>query len=338
MRLKSAIKTSSALLLDRTGALSLLLRKNCRNSAFVLMYHRVIGARDLKSVRVQPGMYVLADTFKRHAAFLNRHFRVISLAELVGRIQEKKPLGGFCAITFDDGWKDNFSHALPVLKQYNLPATIFLATGYVGTHRLFWPEEAMFYLSRPDLSATIAGAGINLPDGLVKAWDSTDEKGDVFYDRVINELKNWNPESRDQLFSQLRQHLGPPPFGRLLMDWDEVRQMQNTGLISFGAHTAAHVILDQVSRTRAENEILQSRKDIEDRLGAAAELFSYPNGNFTPALKEILRRCGFKGAVTTRRAWIGKDSDLFEIPRIGIHQDVGCSPALFKARLVAKRF
>lgn len=109
------------------------------------MYHRVLASRDSEQVFVQPGMYVLSETFQRQVAFLKENFKIVSLEEMVERIKNRRDISRCCAITFDDGWKDNFCHAFPVLEKFSLPATIFLATGFVGTKRLFWPEEVTYY-------------------------------------------------------------------------------------------------------------------------------------------------------------------------------------------------
>lgn len=114
--------------------------------------------------------------------------------------------------------------------------------------------------------------------------------------------------------------------------------MKKSGLVNFGAHTANHVILDQVSLQEAEREIIQSRKELENQLSVRPELFAYPNGNYNRDLPVILLRNNFKGAVNTHKKWFGKEVPLFGIPRIGIHEDVSCTIPLFFARILLKRF
>ena len=122
------------------------------------------------------------------------------------------------------------------------------------------------------------------------------------------------------------------------MNWDEIRGMQASGLIEFGAHTHSHVMLDQVSLAEAEQEIQLSRDEIERQLGVAPTLFAYPNGNYTPELEALLVRHGFKAAVTTRKDWLKMGVSLFRIPRIGMHEDVSNTIPLFLSRLLFKRF
>ena len=86
-------------------------------------------------------MYVTTDTFDRQIQFLKKKFEVVHLEELLSNVLSGRQIGRHCAITFDDGWLDNYTQAFPILTKYQIPATIFLSTGLIGTNRLFWPEE-----------------------------------------------------------------------------------------------------------------------------------------------------------------------------------------------------
>ncbi|MCK4536462.1 MAG: polysaccharide deacetylase family protein, partial [Desulfuromonadales bacterium] len=161
---------------------------------------------------------------------------------------------------------------------------------------------------------------------------------EAFLDNAVLTLKGWSPHEREKVLEHLRSAGTTPPPGRLLMNWEEAREMQASGLITFGAHTVNHVILDQVPQRQAEEEIVRSLQELESRLGVRPELFAYPNGNVTGDLRAILKRNGFRGAVTTRKGLIGEGVSLFEIPRIGMHEDVSRTIPLFLARILLKRF
>jgi peptidoglycan/xylan/chitin deacetylase (PgdA/CDA1 family) len=220
-----------------------------------------------------------------------------------------------------------------VLEKYGIPATIFLATGFVGTDRLFWPEQFMFYLSRLGPLSDAA-----LPEGLRGRLPSGGNRDNEVYDSLVAELKNWDEADRQKLLLQLGKRVAQPLSERQLMNWQEAAKMYKSGLVSFGAHTSGHVILDRVPPEQAEREIVQSRDEMGQNLGLRPTLFAYPNGNFTPELKDMLLRHGFEAAMTTHKAWIGRDCDLFAMPRIGIHEDISRSLPLFEARLFLKRF
>lgn len=330
MTLKLTIKKGIASLLQVSGALN----QYCKhNQAIVLMYHRV-GSYRLKDRFVQPGMYVHTDTLKNHLLVLKKKFTLLSLPDLLNRINDGESCAGHCLLTFDDGWLDNYTDAFPLLYKYKVPATIFLTTGYIGTDCYFWPEEIMYYLGQIH-DAQIPK--INLLLRLI-AEITIKEKNDRFYDQAVEILKRWSPSDREELLKDLRKNCHFLPLERQMMNWDEVKKMQASGLITFGAHTANHVILDQVSLAEAEHEILQSRKDIKNHLGIFPEFFAYPNGNYTLEIKEILKKHGFKAATTTNRGKVENDVDPFEIPRIGMHEDVSNTESMFLARMNYKWF
>lgn len=314
-------------------------RKCSFEKAFVLMYHRVLPSADNQPYYVQPGMYVTTASFDKQLSYLKKRFKVVFLEDLVEKIHRKENIGGLCAITFDDGWRDNFTEAFPVLIKHQVPSTIFLSTGFVGTDRIFWPEELCFYLN---------GYAVNksAPDGSPPAFARFHEeigryfqgKREKLFDRSIEILKGYSVNDRNEILGYFRSRLFAAPAPRQMLSWDEIRAMLTSGLVRYGSHTVNHEILDQVSQQEAEEEILKSQKEIENRLGVVPGLFAYPNGNFTPELKAILKRHGYKGAVITRKDMVGNGSDQFEIPRIGVHEDVSCTIPLFGARTLFKKF
>jgi peptidoglycan/xylan/chitin deacetylase (PgdA/CDA1 family) len=306
-----------------------------REKATVFMYHRILEPSTVDPTLIQPGMYVLPQTFRSHIQFLKENFHILSLSELVGFLDNKKSVNGCCAITFDDGWLDNYVHAFPVLKEFKVPATIFLATGFIGTDRLFWPDELAFYLRQ-----SVVRSSIEQNKEFERILNRANVKHDisVLIENAIMELKSWPIHEREDFFSYLRTFGKERQHQRLLMNWNEASKMQESGFISFGAHTSNHVILDQVPLQQAEEEIFASHREILNYLGVAPEFFSYPNGNFTPEVKGILRRLGFKGAVATRKGWVGTCCDPFEIPRIGMHEDVSRTIPLFMARVFFRCF
>jgi peptidoglycan/xylan/chitin deacetylase (PgdA/CDA1 family) len=318
-----------------TGVLSHLKRLRLRNSAFVLMYHRVLPSVRDENIFVQPGMYVSQDTFRQQVAYIADNFNVIPLTELVGRTRAGRNIGGCCAITFDDGWLDNYTAAFPIFKEFQLPVTIFLVSGYIGTNRLFWPEELCSYLE--NIFERIHRTEIPAIDDLLKNATTTGDK-EAFFNRAIEVLKRYLPDDRRAILGKLKAISSVTPERQLLMNWDEAAEMGESNLVSFGAHTVNHEILDQVSPESAEYEISSSCSEIEEHLGTRVNLFAYPNGNFNQAIQEILKRNSLQAAVTTRRGLMAASSDIFEIPRIGMHEDVSNTIPLFLARIIIKRF
>jgi peptidoglycan/xylan/chitin deacetylase (PgdA/CDA1 family) len=281
--------------------------------AAILAYHRVLPAADALRACVEPGMYVTPATFQRHLACLREEFRVLPLRELVARLAAGQRLPDrSCAITFDDGWRDNHDHAWPALREAMLPATLFLVTDRVGTGGEFWPDEVarrVGALARDEATALgLGGAGA---------------------DRLIRDLKQLDEPERKRRLDALRAatpDLAPPD--RQLLDWDEVHAMARGG-IDFESHSASHSILTQLSAERVWDELTRSRaKLLEHGLGAA-RLLAYPNGSFDVGVMESALRAGYAAAFTTEPALAKLGYPLHRLPRIGLHEDVSASVAEF---------
>ncbi|MFH1398404.1 MAG: polysaccharide deacetylase family protein [Candidatus Omnitrophota bacterium] len=211
----------------------------------ILMYHAV-RAEVSRGAR----LIVSAKSFERQMGFLKeRHYNVISLEELADMIKEKiKIPPKTIAITFDDGYWDNYTYAYPVLKKYNLPATIFLITNEV--------------------------------DNMVGLRDK--------------------------------------------LTWENVILMQNSGLITFGSHSLSHRVLTQIkSADDLKNEIFDSKRILEEKLGRKVNTFCYPKGVFNQQIKRIVKEAGYKVAVATSPGRGFSNEDVFALKRLRISEKSG---------------
>jgi peptidoglycan/xylan/chitin deacetylase (PgdA/CDA1 family) len=319
------------------GLINLLARYGPAKNGFVLMYHRVLRNSCLDEDITEPGMYVADKTFEDHLKSLRKYFTVITLEELISRIHSREKIRNCCAITFDDGWKDNYEIAFPLIKKYEIPITIFLASGFIGTERWFWPEELILHLKKINKYRYSIKDELKLIHQLLPAFDKA-KNYELWIQEVIKEMKKFTPEKRENILNSLRQ-LDPTVIRkRMLLNWDEIIEMYNSKLVSFGSHTINHVILDQLDNKTKNDEIKGSKDQIANKIGSDIKMFAYPNGNYNKEETEILINNGFMGAVTTKRDYLNKDTPIFEIPRIGMHEDVSNYKALFLARIVFKGF
>jgi hypothetical protein len=249
-------------------------------------------------------------------------------------------------VTFDDGWRDNFETAFPILRDLRLPATVFLATGFIGTRAWFWTETVTFLLMRGDLGRLErAGVPTAMPmspwhalRGLLRP--TADGAGDRWREeavsRAIQRLKEHPPERLTAFCEELRSVLDLRlPTERVTLTWDEVREM-SAGGVSFGSHTATHAILPGLSPGAVRHELQASRQTLEARGVSGVPVFCYPNGAFDEATKRLAQEAGYRAALTTRP---GLESlvpaDRFAIRRIGLHQDVARTDGLLGLRLIA---
>lgn len=287
---------------------SFLRRKITQSQVAILAYHRVCPERDTWFRQT-----VSTQDFERQIKYLCRTSEIIHLDKVALYIRRKKPLPEKAvAITLDDGYKDNYTYAYPILKKYGAPATVFLTTGYVGTGKLFQWDEINYAIQ-------------NTPLTTIEADELGKYSLHSVADRLRAALEIWRkatklPEEKKALLvKQIVNILSveiPANLGKeRILSWDEVREMSEGG-ITFGAHTVSHPILTNLSLERARDEIIQSKKDIEERLDQPVTAFAYPNGNFDTKLVEVLQESGFACAVTANIGMITSEAKLYELQRI----------------------
>ena len=323
-----------------------------RGRVIILNYHRVLPKTELRRRYVQPAMYVLDTVFDMHLQFLQKHFKILTLAELLERWRKRvwDWSERNCVLTFDDGWLDNYLYAYPLLKKYGLPATIFLPTDFIGTHDWFWTEK-LFYLIEHVCSRNLASAR------KVAFWSQIEralgESGyarptlNVFdgnkehdFDQIVEECKKLPINTVEQLISNLSELVEIKlPEERAIVNWDEVAFMSKDG-ISFGSHSCSHRILTRLHRYEIERELeLSNRVLQEKRMNINyVPVFCYPNGMYNEDIQGLVKDCAYEAAVGVRPGSEGEfPRNWFEIRRIGIHNEISATLQLFAFHLQRPR-
>jgi peptidoglycan/xylan/chitin deacetylase (PgdA/CDA1 family) len=258
----------------------------------ILTYHRVNDHQD-------PFFGALpTHVLERQARYLARHYAVLPVEELVDRMAEGTLPRNAAAITFDDGYRDTMTHAAPILARHGLPATVFLATGFIGTTDVPWHDRLATAFKLSPRSSVVAHSGeelvIDTVDGRLAALA-----------RTRAHLKTMGEEQFRRAFNRLLENLGASDQRspqNAMLSWDDVHALRGLGFV-IGAHTVSHPILSRVSPERARAEILGSREMIQGACGAAPRAFAYPNGrsaDYTAGVVDMVRAAGFSCAVTTR--------------------------------------
>ncbi|MHB8454704.1 MAG: polysaccharide deacetylase family protein [Acidiferrobacterales bacterium] len=335
--LKTAAKRTAEIITANTAPL---LWKIHSQTLLVLMYHRVLPPGDIRLTNEQPGMYVYPETFRLHLATLKKFFQPVRLDDWIRAARENTPLPDKAvAITFDDGWKDNFEHAYPVLADENVPATIFLVSDMIGTDRLFWPERLAAVLRQG-----LAIHGIGLYSTNAVRWlnrlripmpASADALTPEVLDRIINRVKVLDDLTASRNIEEMATCLGTHnyPSNPEILNWEQVREMVRSGLISVGSHTRRHTRMSEaLSADCLYDEIVESRHIIERNVGCEVNLFCYPNGDTTTESRSLVSR-HYLGACSTVSGWHAINADRFMIRRIGLHQDIARDETSFLARL-----
>jgi peptidoglycan/xylan/chitin deacetylase (PgdA/CDA1 family) len=320
--MKTAVVRIVASTLFHSGALNALQTRTRRNiiektglvpQVFpfgVLLYHRVNSDADPYFPRVS------TEVFDAQMNYLARHYRVLSLGEILGRIENGLEVQPYTiAITFDDGYRDNFTYAHPILKKYRLPATLFVATGHIGSDGTMWNDRvswAFKHTGRKDFALEIANRRF------VISLRSTKDR--IRSLSVVLEILKAVPDSEksrilDSMVKELNSEGAEPP--RLMLSWGELRQMVEEGW-EIGSHTVNHVILTRVQASVVNDELRKSKETLQKELQCPISLFAYPNGkqpDFDLSIKDLVREAGYKAAVTTLDGLNDRSTDPFEIRR-----------------------
>ncbi len=330
MNVKERVKLTVCQAFLAVGA-DRLLRHRYRNNLTVLMYHGVTKNTYDPPVWTQ----LPEDIFEEQIKWISETFHPVTLGEMILAVQRQHALPpNSILITFDDGLKNNVDVAYPILKKYNMPATIFLTVDFIGTDRFFWVDELYLalqtaYDSGKTLVLSLEEAQMLFDDGNVwAAYHATVEFLKVLPDEKVNEYLS-------KILSQIEIDRDKYNHDFGTMTWDDVRRMDVDPLISFGAHTANHRILTRIPSTLLQDELIGSRERMEVQLGHSVSSFCYPNGrlglDFLPEHMDMLRDGGYGCAFATNRGLFDiNNDDRFSIPRVSVGNDFLSMLSYFK--------
>lgn len=273
----------------------------------ILIYHRVLPHPDpLFPAEVD------AARFDQHMQWLSAFFRVLPLSEaLICMRKGTLPPRAAC-ITFDDGYADNADIALPILRRHGVPATFFVATGFLNGGRM-WNDTVI---------ELVRGAPGNLLDlrsiGLGLFEIGTVEQRRQVIASLLGKLKYLPLENRQTQVDAMQAIVSVVPPDTLMMSSQQVRDLHNAGM-EIGGHTVSHPILAQMPRDKARAEMANGKAMLEEMIGAPVKLFAYPNGrpgqDYRSEHVEMVKSLGFSAAVSTAWGAARKNSDLFQLPR-----------------------
>lgn len=314
-----------------------------KGKSLILMYHRVLPSATLDG-SLEPGMYVTEESFNRHLFFLAQYFDILPLSAIISDSSPVPQDNGKprCAITFDDGWLDFLLHAFPVLDKFNAPATVFLPTNFIGTSNEFWTDavaKILFCGQEAQQLFEISKNNDKLQSNIIfesmSCANAASEEGRL--DQVISRLKRHRAADVYCALDELRTFGGSTASAdRVFLDWDEVRSLKATGLITFGSHTADHNILTTIQADEVCRELsLSKEKLIAEKVILPEDplLFCYPNGNANSEIAAMVKDAGYAGAVTTKQGWNERGANRFLLNRVGLHEDMSSTQAMFASRL-----
>lgn len=335
MKVGILLKSVAAAFLTRSGILRKTLKSLGRESVAILMYHRVLPAKYPKK-GIQPGMYVTVNTFERQVNYLKEHFTIVSLEDVM-KCERNGKTGArpLCCLTFDDGWQDFYEHVFPILKAHQIPATVFIPTDYIGGSRWFWTDRLGFILqfgSKTSVKRKIQD-GHPLTQEILKYSGSSE----ACLEAAILRMKGCTEETIEQVLVELEACLGSKhmPAGRAFLDWEEVREMADSGLVSYGSHTASHRILTTLNDEEIRTELNKSKEKLLNEKVVSKEFipFCYPNGSYNENIAKIISEVGYSLAVSIERGWNCETAKMFNLKRISVHEDITSTSAMLECRL-----
>jgi len=283
------------------------------NQFAILTYHRIIPIEKLGKY-YQSSMYVDPFTFEMQMKVLNKYFKLVHLDEIlsINKNMYKRPL---CVITFDDGWKDNYEYAFPIIKKYKIPITIFLTTNYIGTSDWLWTDKLIYLFKR--YKKRFIEFELN---------------------SLIEEFKNMNHDTIIEKMQNIEKEVGlrSYPKDTLFLNWEEIDIMSHSNYVQYGSHTSNHKILTTEINEVVINELINAKEVlIENKIVEPRNIpFCFPNGNYTDRIVSLVNKTGYKQAVTTDKGWNDFGSNQFKMKRISIHQDISTNREMFFSRLI----
>jgi peptidoglycan/xylan/chitin deacetylase (PgdA/CDA1 family) len=303
-------------------------------SLTVLAYHRVMPTDALDTYPFDTELISATPAqFEWQMAYVRRHLNPVSLTDAVAHLEGKASLPPKAiAVTFDDGFSDTYRYAFPVLKRYSIPATVFVATGYVDSGDPFWFELVAYLMFTVESGALRVGDGeAAFPSGpsVRERTQSLREAQEMLKGlpnpRRTDVISEWTRRFARQIEHGARAHSGP-------ITWTQVHEMATAG-IEFGSHSITHPNLTQLTDSGLDWELAESRRTLEDHLQRSVTTLAYPIGTrsaFDARVIAAAERAGFKLGVT----YVSGSNPLATLDRFALRRHgIGLctSPQYFRA-------
>lgn len=313
MSLKSSMKNAFLQGAHNVGLNHLAHRVHPRS--IVLMYHGVVP----DDFPIDCWTFVRQNEYRRQMEYLVWHYDVMPVSTALECAQKgiprKRPVA---LVTFDDGYRNNYLWACPVMKDLNLPFTVFVVSDFVDAQTCFWFDEVIMAIQAAGWSSLdLRGWGL----GSFEFPQSDPESRWNGIQRLLTRLKMEHPGKRMHIAADVSSRgrvSDEISRGFRIMSSQDLSDMASTGLVEIGSHTSGHEILTDLDHDEIVNTVSRSVNTLGKLIGVEPRYFSYPNGNYNEAIKEIVAQCGLHAAfITGSRHW-GMDRDIYAIPRVGI--------------------
>lgn len=308
----------------------LLMKLEPKENINILMYHGFTDGKASLGLGNYHGKHLEIHKFREQMAYLKDNYNVISLLQFIAGLAGKDHLPPRpVVITMDDGYHSNYTLAFPVLKEFQVPATIFVTTDFIDKKDFLWFDRIEYALDRTqkrELNIAIDGENLTFSLSTLPTKKEADRA-------LKSKLKRFIPAQRNtvivQIENQLREkltfnHSAPSEYQPL--EWPQVLEMMKSNLVTIGNHTSTHTILTVLNAQDVRTDLENAKKRIEAMTQKENVFFSYPNGgagDFNAGTKTLLQEMGFRCALTTIVEANIKGCDVFELKRLNVHNEGG---------------
>ncbi|MCX2899225.1 polysaccharide deacetylase family protein [Pseudomonas mandelii] len=306
-------------------------RNQLHGAGVILMLHRVLANDRAADLPHRNELCIGTKAFDHFLEWLNRHFDCVPLMDILQPTQQPSPRPKV-ALTFDDGWRDNALHAFPVLLKHQVPASIFLSSDFIGSRQRFWWESIGETLwgshgeaPRMHLIDCLQQLGRPLP---VLLDDVDVQRRSLALLRFLQSLKTLPPPELSRLADECPAESMPQA-----LDWQQVRELENSGLVRFGPHGASHAILTGLDDCTLGQEIRRSRDALLNGCKRPLPVYCYPNGDNDARVRQQVADHDFPFALGTAAGIYRGNADPLAVPRFGVSQRVARNPQLLSWRI-----
>lgn len=290
--------------------------------ATIFCYHGVTTAVSY-GIENYSGKHISKFEFISQLKFIKKYMNPVSLGELGNQVVSNNINPRTIAITFDDGYQNVYDVAWPLLKEYQIPATIFICPGFVDVNRVYWVDLLEHWINKTELSEINLSVSIDIQGKYI--LHSKEQKIDLVR-HAKKVLKSMQPAERENALFQIKKACQVKSETNLatnysILNWDEIIELNRDSLITIGSHTINHEILSLIDGEHLQRELADSRSLLESKIDADVREFAYPNGriiDFNDITVKGLINSGYRLAVTAEPGFVSTDDSLYKLSRVAV--------------------
>ena len=303
------------------SGISRLTEKICSPKINILYYHQILP-KSVKDQVLNIHKVMTVENFEKQMDFINKNYTLLNLNQVYDILHLKKKIPKRAvAITFDDGYRDNYQYAFPILKKYDIPATIFLTTDPIDRNESLWWDDLSWFLFHNQIKVEDLSDSFpqNIKSELIKLSDvhKNDKIKNIL--KIITYIDKFNHQNMMKVIDEIKGLSKSEDDYKnkhtQFLTWEMIYEMQKTGLITFGVHSKSHPILTSLEKELIVNEIEYSKKRIEEQIANPVDIFCFPKGCYNNQIKNILKDFRFKLAFTSVYGSNDHKTDLLQLKR-----------------------